>query len=483
MIFTRFSAKSAILQAMTGAKLEELTREELIVLVLAQSEQLANLQVILAQVQADNQALQAQLEKLQKPPSNSSNSSQPPSRDQKRNKAANRPKRKHGPPAGHVKYERCFVAEPDQIVSLRVTECPVCQTDLQAAAAELIDVTQITEIPEPKAQVIEVRQYAVTCPGCGQNHVAEPPAGLELNRRFGARLETTVVYYRQEQHMSYERTQAALLNLHQVELSQGGIDHMMQRAGQAALPKVEIIQTALQQSAVVNSDETGARVDGQSWWHWVFCTMTAVLHIIQPSRATRVIQEVMGEVEVEVWGSDCLPAQLKAKAKQRQLCLAHQLRNLQAVVDRYPALWWAKAMQTLFRAAIHLHHQRAELPPAQFQNHITRLEQGCDWLLKRPLAHPEALKLQRRYCKHRQSLFVFLDRTDVPPTNNVSERALRSAVVHRKVTGGFRSEWGAKTYAALASVIDTAALNGVSAFAAIQTLMGTPALPIPTPGE
>lgn len=463
---------------MTQAQLEELTREELIALVLAQSEQLARLQ-------ADYEVLQAKLEKLQKPPTSSSNSSQPPSRDQKRNKVANRPKRKHGPPTGHLKYERRFVAEPDQVVPVRVTECPVCQTDLQAAPVGLVDVTQITEIPEPKAQVIEVRQYAVTCPGCGQDHLAEPPAGLELNRSFGARLETTVVYYRQEQHMSYERTQAAMLNLHGVEISQGGIDHMMQRAGQAAQPAVEAIQAAVQHSQVVNSDETGARVDGQTWWHWVFCSLTAVLHVIEASRAAQVIWEVMGEVEVEVWGSDCLPAQLKAKAKRRQLCLAHQLRNLQAVVDRYPALWWAKAMQALFRAAIHLHHQRAELPPDQFHQRVTRLEQLCDWLLKRPLSQPEAVKLLRRYHKHRHSLFVFLDRPDVPPTNNVSERALRPAVVHRKVTGGFRSEWGAKTYAALASVIDTAALKGVSTFAALQTLMGTPALPlpIPTPGE
>jgi transposase len=463
---------------MIPTDLAELTREELIGLVLAQAEQMVNFQIIMAQLKADNDALRAKLEKLQKPPTSSSNSSQPPSRDQKGNKAADRPKRKHGPPEGHIKYERCFVAAPDQIVLLRVRDCPVCQTDLQTAPAVLVDVTQITEIPEPKAQVIEVRQYAVTCPGCGQSQVAEPPAGLELNRRFGARLETSVVYYRQEQHMSYERTQAAMLNLHGVQLSQGGIDQMMQRAGQAALTEVATIQEAVRDSAVVNSDETGARVDGRTWWHWVFCTLTAVLHVIEASRASGVIQKVMGEVEVEVWGSDCLPAQLKAKAKRHQLCLAHQLRNLQAVVDRYPALGWAKAMQSLFRAAIHLHHQRPELPPDQFQQRVVRLEQLCDWLLKRPLSQPEALKLQRRYLKHRQSLFVFLDRLDVPPTNNVSERALRPAVVHRKVTGGFRSEWGANTYAALASVIDTAALKGVSAFAALQPLMGTPALPL-----
>jgi transposase len=464
---------------MMETKLEELTREELIGLVLAQAEQIERLQVMIGQLKADNELLGVKLEKVQQPPTSSRNSSQPPSRDQKGNKAGGRPKGKHGPPAGHVKHERRFVAEPDQIVELQVRECPVCQRDLQGVPGVLVDVTQITEIPEPHAQVIEVRQYALTCPGCGQSHLAEPPTGLELQRSFGARLETTVVYYRQEQHMSYERTQETLLNLHQVTLSQGGIDQIMQRAGQAAVKASVTIQEAVRQSGVVNSDETGARVNGRTWWHWVFCTLTAVLHLIQASRASQVIEKVMGEVEVEVWGSDCLPAQLKAKAQHHQLCLAHQLRNLQAVVDRYPTLWWAQAMQTLLRAAIHLHHQRAALPPDQFQQRLAGLEQLTDWLLKRPLSQPEALKLQRRYLKHRQSLFVFLYRTDVPPTNNVSERALRPAVVHRKVTGGFRSAWGAEAYAALASVIDTAALQGVPPFAALQPLMGSPALPLP----
>ena len=76
---------------------------------------------------------------------------------------------------------------------------------------------------------------------------------------------------------------------------------------------------------------------------------------------------------------------------------------------------------------------------------------------------------------------MFLERTDVAPTNNVSERALCGSVVHRKVLGGFRSQWGAEAYAALASVIDTAAVKGTQAFEALQTLLGPPALPLPVP--
>ena len=190
---------------------------------------------------------------------------------------------------------------------------------------------QITEVPPAQAEVIEVRQYAVTCPECGQTEITQPPAGLEMTRSFGARLEGLVVYYRQEQHLSYERTQTALWNLHGVAISQGGIDQIMQRAGQRAVAATQPLQQAVRASTVVNSDETSARVDGRNWWEWVFCTATAVLHVIKPSRGADVIQAVMGTQCAEVWGSDCWSAQLKAPAQGWQLCLAHQLRNLQAV--------------------------------------------------------------------------------------------------------------------------------------------------------
>ncbi len=138
-----------------------------------------------------------------------------------------------------------------------------------------------------------------------------------------------------------------------------------------------------------------------------------------------------------------------------------------------------RAMQVLFRYAIHLRNQRDKLSINQYQAQVLRIEWLCNCLLDRTVTQPEIRKLQKRYLKHRQHLFVFLYRIDVPPTNNVSERALRSSVIHRKVTGGFRSLWGADAYAALASVIDTAALKGVNAFDALQRLIGKPALPIP----
>lgn len=456
---------------MTQDDLAQLSREELIQLILAQAEQLS-------QLQAEYEALRLKLEKGKKPPTNSSNSSQPPSRDHKRSLPTDRRKRKHGPPLGHAKHERKFVGNPDHIVAVKAKTCMSCHADMSIAEGVLLKVNQITELPPAHAEVIEVRQYQATCPECGKAQVGEPPAGLEMQRAFGARLEATVVYYRQEQHMSYQRTQAALANLHGVEISQGGIDKIMQRAGNQALQEVEPIQERVRRSTVIHCDETGSRVDAQNWWEWVFCSLTGVLHVIRSNRSTDVIQDVMGQHQAEVWVSDCLTSQLKAPTRQHQICLAHQLRHLQAVVDRYPTVFWPRAMQAVFRSAIQLQGQRHQLPPEQFRQQVSRLEQLCDWLLQRSLSQDRASRLQRRFLKHRHSLFVFLYRSDVEPTNNRSERALRPSVIHRKVIGCFRSGWGARAYAALASVIDTAELDGVHPFDAIQFLVGPPSLPL-----
>ena len=252
---------------MTRDDIARMSQEELIDLALEQN--------------AEIMALKLKLEKGKKPPTNSSNSSRPPSQDQKANRPKDKRKRRHGPPVGHVKYERKMVAEPDHLVEVKPQVCAHCQADLSKESVQLVDVNQITELPEAKAEVIEVRQFEVACPCCGCQQTSEPPEGLEMERALGSRLEATAVYYRQQQHMSYERTKMALSDLHGVKLCEGSIDKIMQRGGKEALKQTEPIQEAIQSSAVVNSDETGSRVDSQNWYQWVFSTAKAVLHVIR----------------------------------------------------------------------------------------------------------------------------------------------------------------------------------------------------------
>ena len=75
---------------------------------------------------------------------------------------------------------------------------------------------------------------------------------------------------------------------------------------------------------------------------------------------------------------------------------------------------------------------------------------------------------------HRRGLLTFLHHPELPPTNNASERSLRPSVVHRKVTGGFRSAAWASAYAALRTVTDTARKRRQAIFATLLTAAGTP---------
>jgi transposase len=93
------------------------------------------------------------------------------------------------------------------------------------------------------------------------------------------------------------------------------------------------------------------------------------------------------------------------------------------------------------------------------------------------LTDADEMRLQNRFQTHREKLLTFLDYPDVPPTNNASEQAIRTSVIHRKVTNGFRSDWGAKAYADLLSVISTSKIKGERVLTSLIKMMGPEVLP------
>ena len=118
---------------------------------------------------------------------------------------------------------------------------------------------------------------------------------------------------------------------------------------------------------------------------------------------------------------------------------------------------------------------------AAFQGQITRLEKRLGRLLARPVTGRKALNLKTRDQTQREHLFVFLYRPDVAADNNACERALHPSVIRRKVMGSFRSDWGPRAYAALATVINTAKCRGENVFQKLVNLMGQPVLHYLTP--
>ena len=441
-------------------RVEELSREEL--------------QALVSELMNRVRELEEQLRIKRRPP-NSKNSSQPPSRDFKSEQKKNR-RRRRGAKPGHKKEERELVEKPDKVIYALAENCATCRVNLLDQVPVNIIRRQITELPEIKPLVIETQQYEVICPCCGELQRGQLPEGLKSGRCFGPRLEALVTVLHHEHHIGFERLTRLCGEVFNLRLSEGGAVAIVKRAGQAVLAEAKRIGEQVRQSAVIGSDETSARVQGRNWWQWVFVSEAGEYHLLMPSRGYEVIETFMDECEAEVWVCDCWKAQLKAPAQMCQICLAHQIRNLQGLLEKRPQLAWAQEMQALFRKAIHLGNRRKQMTARGYQRQVTILEKELERLLKRRFRGLGS-NLLERYRTRRTSLFLFLQRTDVPADNNACERALRPSVIHRKVMGSFRSEWGAHAYAALTTVLNTAKRHGDSAFQKLLASLGTPVLP------
>jgi transposase len=336
--------------------------------------------------------------------------------------------------------------------------------------------------------VLEAWRYEATCPACGATTAAAYPAGFEPTRVFGPHLEALWTYLHEQHHVSYARLATLGQDLWRLAISQGALANTLRRVATRLKAPAELIREQVRASPVIGSDETSARVDGRTHWQWVFQTPTASYHVIVPRRNGAVVEDFLGAALPETWVSDLWKPQLNAAAERHQICLAHQLRELQYVVDKEESAW-AQDWQTLFRLAIHRAHQRdrGELWGAAYAAAVRKIEADGDALLATPVEGAEASRLGVRFREHRAHLFVFLDDPAVPPTNNASEQALRHSVVHRKVTGGFRSDWGADAHAIVTTVLDTARKRGEDLLTTLHAAIGQPValppgLPILSPG-
>ena len=136
---------------------------------------------------------------------------------------------------------------------------------------------------------------------------------------------------------------------------------------------------------------------------------------------------------------------------------------------------FALELRHLLGRACRIGRRRERLADATLKTYAARLNAHLDELMRIAPANEAGVKLQRTIERTRQYLFVFVTNRDIPATNNGSERALRPCVVFRKITNGFRTEWGAKLYADIRSVIETARRRAIGALEAIRlTLAGTP---------
>ena len=94
------------------------------------------------------------------------------------------------------------------------------------------------------------------------------------------------------------------------------------------------------------------------------------------------------------------------------------------------------------------------------------------------LAQSPTRNLLERFLLQQDQVLAFLDDLTIPFDNNQAERDLRGLKIQQKVSGCFRSEWGADAYATIRGYLATLRKQGQSLLAALNAVFaGQPLYP------
>jgi transposase len=408
--------------------------------------------------------------KLQRPARTSRTSSKPPSSDNKERRENSKP---GGARPGHKGEFRRLCDDPDQTIDHRPNACAGCGQLLTAdVSSHVIGEYDAIDLPPVRPVTERHRRLACTCPHCGVTTKAALPAAA-TGSPFGPNIQALAFYLKHFQHVSYVRLQGLFHDVFGLTISQGALMNLFARGARRFAAKKTDILARLRQAEAVASDETGVRIEGINAQHWVFRSSRAVVHEAALSRGAQVVRDIMAGHRPQYWLSDRYSAQ-QGHGCRHQTCLAHLARDIARIVEVGDAViglrlkLWIDEVFGLARALANLAASTVKRKRRDLDNRIAdivRTHTNCE----------ETGAVLRKIANARDQLFTFVDAPGlVEPTNNACERALRPAVIARKVTNGFRAKWAAEADAAVRTVVDTARLAGINPYIEIRQTITAP---------
>ena len=397
-------------------------------------------------------------------PTNSSNSSKPPSTDiyppQRNRSLREKSDKKTGGQPGHKGVTLKQSSTPDNIVDLEANYCNHCGCDIKDEISVSHTKRQVIDIPPITAEITEYRNHTKVCPKCGHKQSSSYPSGVNSSTQYGPNIESFIAYNYAYQYISYKRIQEFFKQIFNTHISQGSVYNILERISAKSEPFYNQIKEEILQSPQVGSDETSCKVNGDKCWIWTWQSANNTYIVPSKTRGNQAIEEIFPSGLLNsILTSDRWAAQLKTPARGYQLCLAHLLRNLNHLIEleKNP---WSVLMKQLLKDALHLKETMKECSPDNEE--AIALEKRFAYLLKEHIPkeqYPKTLTFKNSLLKHQGKLFTFLYNSETPADNNGSERAIRNVKVKQKVSGQFKT--GEKLFCILRSVIDTCLKRGV----------------------
>jgi transposase len=411
---------------------------------------------------------------------NPQNSSLPPSSQHPhakppRKKGQGKRKKRGGQP-GHPKHRRELLPSEncDAVVPLKPTTCRRCAAKLTGNDPEPLR-HQVWELPEIKPLVTEYQQHRLFCPCCGESTCAVLPEGVPTGQsgpRLIAFAGLLMAYFRQ----SKRRTAMFFQDLLGQPCCPSLAVKMENQLAKALETPYQELQRALATQPQVHMDESPTKEVNQKVWLWTAVASRFAVFAVFSSRAGTAIGNLLGEAYTGI--VNCDRAKMYWQAKRLQWCWAHLKRDFQALID-HPDPQVKRLGHDLMRQVKlmfqHWREYRAEkISWKAFQRRMAPVRAEVNALLLRGVfsENDRLIGMCEELYKHRKWLWTFVDCEGIEPTNNTAERALRHAVIWRKLSFGTQSAAGSRFVERMLTAIETCRLQKRSIFEYLTAAVG-----------
>jgi transposase len=446
-------------------------------------------------------ALESRLETVENQQSkDSKNSSKPPSSDGfgKRTKSLREKSGlKSGGQPGHPGSTLEWSEEVHEVVVHQLIDCVGCGESLGAANILDWDLRQVHDLPPLKLLITEHQAEVKCCVNCGLVNRGQFPVNVTNVVQYGEGIKGLMVYLMEAQLLPSERSRELLEEVFRCHLSEGTLYNAREQCYEKLEEVEEYLKEAIEKVEVGCFDETGLRVNGKLMWLHVACTDSLTYYFLHAKRG----QIAMDAMDIlpnfqGVSVHDGLSSYAQYDCKHG-LCNAHHLRELVFVLERYEQIWANEMITLLIDIKTLVEAAKADgldcLTPEQILNCERRYQELLEKGFKDnppPLIDPEAPKkkgrpkqsppknLLDRLKNNQSAVLAFMHDFRVPFDNNQAERDLRMMKLKQKISGGFRSQEGAKMFCRIRGYISTLRKQGIDVLDALrQVFLGTNPFP------
>lgn len=365
--------------------------------------------------------------------------------------------KKPGAKPGHTPYFRPMPDHIDFVRQVPVLVCPECGGTQLSKKVQETRTRTYEDIPicTPVAIKLEIeRRYCRTC----KKLVETPVTWVLPKARLSLRIMLVVTWLKIHLRTTEEAIPAMLDRLFRLKISEGEVIHILAQVAQAFGPYYQQLTEDIQDAPARNIDETTWWINGENANLWVFVTKGETLYKIASSRSHTIPLNVLGKKHTGVDIHDRFSAYTTLAQKTKNIqqdCWTHIIKNAEELAHFYgeEGTQILQVVKDTYAAAKTYDHKGTDKDiEALFQTMVD----ACNRSYKSSHCHRFVVNL----LNEKDNLFEFVRNPHVEGTNNRAERALRPPVTARKISGGNRSEQGARNYEILLSVTQTLHQNG-----------------------